>query len=97
MAIFAMTDTHFELTPDNKTRLYRREIQLLINIQQPDPEYQPILITDESVVFDLVTEDEKTIRKRFELYFEQPFRYNLKQPMWKLVEDIQRQQPDWPG
>ena len=87
----------FELASNDNTTRYRREIQLLINIQQPDPEYQPLLITDESIIFDFITDDESSIRNRFSDYFEQPFTLSLAQPIWKLVEQIQIQQPDWPG
>ncbi|VAW77436.1 hypothetical protein MNBD_GAMMA12-1452 [hydrothermal vent metagenome] len=97
MHLTTMTDTQYDFYPDGKTHMYRREIQLLINVQQPDPEFQPILITDQSVIFDVVTSNETVIRKRFANYFEQPFHFNLLQPLWKLVEDIQRTQPDWPG
>jgi len=92
-----MTDSDLKRQANYKTRLYRREIQLLINIQQPDPEYQPILVTDKSVIFDIVTTTVKVVRQRFTEYFEQPFTYNLNQPLWKLVEDIRLSQPDWPG
>jgi len=97
MYLTSMTDNRFEFAPNYKTQLYRREIQLLINIQQPDPEYQPILITDRSIIFDIVTANEKIIRDRFSDYFEQPFSYNLSQPLWKLIEEIRLRQPDWPG
>ncbi len=97
MLLIAMTDRDLQSQANYKTRLYRREIQLLINIQQPDPEYQPILLTDNSIIFDIVTATIKVVRQRFTEYFEQPFTYNLNQPLWKLVEDIRLRQPDWPG
>jgi len=87
----------FSLTSKYKSNLYRREIQLLINIQQPDPEFQPLKINDNIMIFDVVTANESLIRTRFENYFEQPFNFDLKQPLWKLVEDIRLRMPDWPG
>lgn len=87
----------FSLATKYRSYLYRREIQLLINIQQPDPEFQPLKITDNIMIFDVVTANENLIRIRFENYFEQPFNFNLKQPLWKLVEDIRLRMPDWPG
>ena len=91
------TESQLKLTSKYKSHLYRREIQLLINILQPDPEFQPLQITDNLRVFDVVTANEKIIRERFENHFEQPFTFELKQPLWKLVEDIRLRMPDWPG
>jgi len=43
-----------EIAPNSETQRRAREIQLLLNVVEPDPEYQPFLLTDEASLFDAV-------------------------------------------
>ena len=73
-----------------------REVQLLLNVVEPDPEYQPFVLTDEASVFDAVGHDEDEIRRRLELYFGRPVALDLSVPLWRLVDEIRAWRPGWP-
>lgn len=73
-----------------------REVRFIFNIVQPDPEYQPIFLSDESSLLDATSHDEAECRRRLEFYFGSPFPCSLRQPVWSLVDEIKRNFPGWP-
>ena len=85
-----------ELADQTQTDARRREIQLLINLVEPDPLYQPMILTDEAKLFDAVGTDEETMRRRLVSYFGDAIELNVRLPLWRLVDDIKRQRPSWP-
>lgn len=86
----------FELAETEKTEARQREAQLLINIAEPDPEYQPFLLTDEASLLDAVATEAAVIRSRLVAYFADDLRLDLRQPVWQLVDQIRRLRPGWP-
>jgi len=48
----------FEIAPDTEIQRRAREVQFLLNVVEPDPEYQPFVLTDEASLFDAVGHDE---------------------------------------
>jgi hypothetical protein len=79
-------------------RLRTRELQLLVNIIEPDPLYQPYFLSDEATLFDIGDEGTETIRKRLEAYFGSPLRFRiLPGRLWKLVDEIKQLYPGWSG
>ena len=86
----------FELASQVETELRRREIQLLINIAEPDPAYQPLLLTDEASIFAAVGTDESAIKKRMCCYFGEGFELPLHLPLWRVVDRIRKLRPGWP-
>lgn len=85
-----------ELAEQTQTEARRRGIQLLINVVEPDPEYQPLLLTDEASLLDAVGTDQETMMRRLNSYFGDGIELQLRLPLWKLVDDIKRQRPGWP-
>ena len=75
----------FEIADQTETDARRREVQLLINVVEPDPRYQPFILTDEASVFAAVGSDEDTMRRRLKGYFGEDFDLSLHLPLWKLV------------
>lgn len=73
-----------------------REIRYIFNIVQPDPEYQPIFLSDEATLLDATSHAEAECRSRLECYFASPFPCNLRQPIWRLVDEIKDRFPGWP-
>lgn len=73
-----------------------REVRYLFNIVQPDPHFQPIFLSDESTLLDATSNDEAECRRRLEFCFGSPFPCSLRQPVWKLVDDIRHSFPGWP-
>jgi hypothetical protein len=55
------TDKKVVLAPSSETEARQREVQLLINIAQPDPKYQPFIVTDEASLLVLFDLDEHSI------------------------------------
>jgi len=86
----------FELGAHTETERRAREVQLLVNIAQPDPEYQPSLLTDEASLLDAVGTASEDIQRRLDAYFRQRFPFSLTLPIWQLVDAIRSQHADWP-
>jgi len=86
----------FEAAPDPEVGRRAREVQLLLNVVEPDPEYQPFVLTDASSACDAVGHQEAEIRRRLELYFGRPVALDLGVPLWRLVDDIRAWLPGWP-
>ena len=81
-----------------KSKPKRREIELLVNIIAPDPEYQPWYLADEADLFAVRDQGERIVRPRLEGYFGNPLRFEIRkrQPLWELVGDIKKAYPGWP-
>ncbi len=85
-----------ELAEQVETDARRREVQLLINIVEPDPQYQPFILTDEASLFAAVGTDEATMKRRLEFYFGEDCDLPLQFPIWKLVDVLKKRRPGWP-
>jgi hypothetical protein len=85
-----------ELADHAETDAREREIQLLINLVEPDPQYQPAILTDEANLFDAVGTDEETMMRRLKSYFGVDFDLSLRLPLWKLVDAIKTRHSGWP-
>jgi hypothetical protein len=85
-----------ELAPQVEIGRRPREIQLLINIAEPDPEYQPGLLTDEASLLDAVGTAPDDIQRRLDAYFGVPLGISLRTPIWQYVDAIKRHFPGWP-
>ena len=85
-----------ELGDQTETEARQHEIQILLNIVEPDPNYQPVILTDEASLFSAVGTDEETMTRRLAFYFGDGVDLQLHLPMWKFVDDIKRQRPGWP-
>jgi Family of unknown function (DUF6188) len=92
--------------PDGKTRepsesekeLFRRsrEISTLINILQPDPEFQPIIFANEPKITEVLGKSEEELNKRLEVYFGKELKLSAAQPLHRLLAQIKEALPDWP-
>lgn len=91
-----MNSKYIELADDTEVKKRQREIQLLINVQEPDPEYQPFLFTDEATVFEVNGDSEEEIREKYSNHFKEKFTVSLNMPLWKLVDEIKKKYPGWP-
>lgn len=87
----------FEIAAQRETERRRREIQLIVNIVEPDPEYQPFLLTDEASVLEVSAAPVDQIRERIEYYLGEPLPVPLTSPLWKLVDALQEEFPGWPN
>jgi hypothetical protein len=88
--------TKFEIADDTETQARAREVQVLLNIVEPDPQYQPFILTDETCLFDAVATDEDEMLRRLALRFRGVFSFSFRQPVWKLVDEIKSVYPSWP-
>ena len=85
-----------EIGTDIESKARAREIQILVNIQEPDPEYQPFILTDEATVFEINLDSKDTIKKKYEFYFKSDLDIVFDQPLWKLVDQIKEKIKGWP-
>jgi hypothetical protein len=84
------------LTEQSETEARTREVQLLINVVEPDPEYQPFILTDEASLLDAVGHDEVEIQRRLDYYFGARLPISLGLPLWKFVDSVKGLRPGWP-
>jgi hypothetical protein len=85
-----------EFAPSTETLARGREVQLLINIAEPDPEFQPGVLTDEASLLDAVPTPPAEIVRRLDAYFRGDLELDLALPLWRLVDLIKRLRPGWP-
>jgi len=85
-----------ELESSTETIARGREVQLLINIAEPDPEYQPGVLTDDASLLDAVPTEPREIARRLDAYFRADLNLDLALPLWRLVDVIRRLRPGWP-
>jgi hypothetical protein len=85
-----------EVASQSETQLRSREVQILLNIIEPDPAYQPFLVTDEASPVDVTGADRELIRSRLEFYFRRSVPIPLTQPLWQLVDALKKTFPGWP-
>ena len=86
----------FETAPTVEIASRQREIQLILNVIQPDPEYQPSLLTDEASLLDACGLSRELIAARLADYFGEPFPFQLTTPLWCLVDLAKSKWPWWP-
>jgi len=85
-----------EHAPSTETVARGREVQLIINIAEPDPEFQPFVLTDEASLLDAVPTSPTEIARRLDAYFRADLNLDLALPLWRLVDVIRRLRPGWP-
>jgi hypothetical protein len=91
-----MSSKKIEVAPSVETEARKREIQLLINIAEPDLQYQPFILTDEASLFDAVATEPTAISRRIDAYFGMEMGLDLGLPLWRLVDCIKQLLPQWP-
>ncbi|MEJ2407224.1 MAG: hypothetical protein P8171_23660 [Candidatus Thiodiazotropha sp.] len=85
-----------EVAESEETGKREREVQLLMNVVEPDPEYQAFFISDEACFYDISGQDEKEIEERLRFYFKGELPAPLKTPIWQFVEIVKQHYPGWP-
>ena len=80
---------------DTETNRRRREVQFIINLIEPDPEYQPSFVSDEATLLDCLCMDEGKIQQRLQDYFGEDFDIDVRQPVWKLVDQLKVSYIEW--
>ncbi len=79
-----------------ETELRAREVQLLVNVIEPDPDLQAFLITDEASPLNVSSHSSEIVRSRLEAYLERPLPVSVTTPLWILVDAIKCEVPGWP-
>ena len=85
-----------EYASTSDTERRAREVQLLVNLAEPDPEYQPFFLSDEASLYDAVGTDPADIQRRFDAYFGERLPVSLGLPVYQLVDAIKALRPGWP-
>ncbi len=74
----------------------KRELQIILNIVEPDPEYQPFFISDEACFYDISGKHEKEIEENLRYYFKGDLPAPLKTPIWQFIEIVKQRYNGWP-
>ena len=84
-----------EFAPTLEIDKRARGIQCLINIIEPDPEFQPV-ISDEAYIYpDACGLEIKEIKRRLAVYFGDDTDFLFEIPLWKCVDELQQRFPQW--
>ena len=90
----------FELAESTEIEKREREIQLIINVVEPDPEYQPMFISDEATFFDITGQLETEIEEKLRFYFKGELPAPINVPFWQFVDLVKNKYPkrpdNWP-
>jgi hypothetical protein len=79
-----------------ETENREREIQLILNVIEPDPEYQATFISDDACFYDISGLDEIEIEERLRFYFKGELPASLRTPVWKFIDIVKQRYPRWP-
>ncbi len=85
-----------QFASSGETTKRAREVQILVNLIEPDPKYQPIFISDEAGPLDICNLDEPDIQGRLGAYFRDALSVDARMPLWRLVDELKRRHPWWP-
>lgn len=85
-----------ELSETTEIEKRQREVRLILNIVEPDPDYQPIFISDEASFFDISGQAEPEIESRLRFYFKGELPAPLTTPIWQFIEIVKNRYPGWP-
>lgn len=88
--------TEFELGETAEVDKRPREIQLLINLVEPDPEYQPSFFSDSATLYDITAQMPEDIEAKLRFYFKGDLPAKLHTPLWQYVDIIKRRYVGWP-
>ena len=91
-----MDQPRLTIADTTETQRRAREVQLLLNIAQPDPKYQPFFLSDEASLFDAVGIEPAEVERRIEFYFGERLPVSLAVPVYRLVDAIKAIRPGWP-
>jgi hypothetical protein len=74
----------------------KRELQLILNIIQPDPEHQPLVVYDATCFNNVTWQNIKEIEERLRFYFKGDLPASLATPIWQFIDEVKLQYPGWP-
>jgi len=75
---------------------YKREIQFLFNIVQPDPKLQPNPKRISGSLEDCFDLDKEIMHSRLQQYFGEALELSTNQPLAEVVEELKRKFENWP-
>jgi hypothetical protein len=91
-----VVEKRIEYAPRAEVDSRSREVQILVNLAQPDPDMQPVFLSDESTLLDFVVESIPLVEARLEAYLSRPLPLPISAHIWKLVDAIKQACPGWP-
>lgn len=74
----------------------KRELQLILNIIQPDPESQPLVVYDATCFNNVTWQNIEEIEERLRFYFKGDLPSSLAIPIWQFIDEVKLQYPGWP-
>ena len=86
----------FEPADTNETDKREREVQLLVNLIEPDPEYQPYFISDLASLYDITAQMPEEMEAKIRFYFKGDLPASLTTPIWQFVDLVKQRYPGWP-
>jgi hypothetical protein len=85
-----------EFAESDEVEKCRREMQLIFNVIEPDPEYQPMFVSDEANFFDISGLNENEMEARLRFYFKGELPAPLSTPIWQFIYIVKARYPGWP-
>ncbi|MGL6159727.1 hypothetical protein [Microbulbifer sp.] len=89
-------NSDIEISDTFEVEKRKREIQILINVIEPDPEYQPFFISDEASFYDITGKSKEEIEQNLRFYFKGELPVTINTPIWQFVDVVKIRYPGWP-
>ncbi|RCU45196.1 hypothetical protein DU002_17370 [Corallincola holothuriorum] len=89
-------DNVLRLADTMETEKRAREVQLLINVIEPDPEFQPCFVSDLASLYDVTAQLPEVIEEKIRFYFKGDLPAPINTPLWQFVDLVKQRYPGWP-
>jgi hypothetical protein len=73
-----------ETEDSTETKKREREVRLIMNVAELDPEHQDIFVSGEACLYDICGQDENEIEARLIFYFKGELPAPWSAPVWKF-------------
>ncbi len=68
----------------------------MINIMEPDAEYQTMFVSEEVCFHDIVGPDTEEVEDRLKFYYKGEVLTLLSTPIWQFIDMVKQRYPGWP-
>ncbi len=85
----------FELASSTEIESRQADVDALVAIIEPDPEFRPYFLSDEASVFEVTMDSEEEILARLTARIGKGIDFSLHEPLWRIVDHLNATRPDW--
>ena len=75
---------------------FSRELQLLLNVVEPDPEFQPFYLAEDACFLAISSDEVSAIEARLRYYFNGDLPAPVTTPLLQFIQIVKQRYPGWP-